>query len=488
MRHGVDCSKVRHIVGRCYDHPNDDDSAYDVDGVTYCGRCHSWLEIPPPAPRPTPDAPTPLTCSPKEGESQSQESREKLFFIDGSGNSTLTRLDAELKFNRGKKSYDSVTDSSLTYGDLRRISTFIQEEINAAQPHQPQQTVRQPAEAQQEQARQRVLAAQLQAYQRGAASQPAEAQDSDRDLAHQFLRGRKIENSEGWHTDLAEAFGTVRREAQQAMAEKVASYLETCPPQSRSQRVAAVRSLTGAVPRPEGCICSEAYGVGPEQCGKHGAVPYHHKWPTVRNKAEAAATVQPLPIEVDDSIPVNEIHMRDSAGTVHKIINVQPPQVTASNQPTLAEALEQLRQDHIFIEQQRQRMAELEAMLAQPPQDKALQRFDKAFDDAGTCDRCHKAKKTVGVLTGFAGEREYLCGDCVSEEYAQLEEKLEASQPVREDKALRELVEKVPHRWYDKLGTRHYAHLLVTDQPWTHDEQCVRCQFESLLPREGGIK
>jgi hypothetical protein len=28
-------------------------------------------------------------------------------------------------------------------------------------------------------------------------------------------------------------------------------------------------------PRPEGCICSEAYGVGPEQCGKHGAAALH---------------------------------------------------------------------------------------------------------------------------------------------------------------------------------------------------------------------
>ena len=37
--HGFTCEKAEH-VGSGYLHGEDDDSIYDVDGVTYCGRCH----------------------------------------------------------------------------------------------------------------------------------------------------------------------------------------------------------------------------------------------------------------------------------------------------------------------------------------------------------------------------------------------------------------------------------------------------------------
>ena len=40
--HGVDCVKVTHSGGG-YLHDADDDSPYDVDGVSYCGRCHHGL-------------------------------------------------------------------------------------------------------------------------------------------------------------------------------------------------------------------------------------------------------------------------------------------------------------------------------------------------------------------------------------------------------------------------------------------------------------
>ena len=49
--HGVDCPKARHL-GAGYLHGEDDDRPYDVDGVTYCGRCHGLLD------RPTHQAPT----------------------------------------------------------------------------------------------------------------------------------------------------------------------------------------------------------------------------------------------------------------------------------------------------------------------------------------------------------------------------------------------------------------------------------------------
>lgn len=41
-QHGRDCPKVAHI-GDGYLHSADDDCAYDVDGMTYCGRCHGWM-------------------------------------------------------------------------------------------------------------------------------------------------------------------------------------------------------------------------------------------------------------------------------------------------------------------------------------------------------------------------------------------------------------------------------------------------------------
>lgn len=43
--HGRDCPKVQHVGGG-YLHDADDDRPYDVDGVTYCGRCHGWMETP----------------------------------------------------------------------------------------------------------------------------------------------------------------------------------------------------------------------------------------------------------------------------------------------------------------------------------------------------------------------------------------------------------------------------------------------------------
>ena len=39
--HGVNCRKVEHDLNRSgYLHDPWDDRPYDVDGVTYCGRCH----------------------------------------------------------------------------------------------------------------------------------------------------------------------------------------------------------------------------------------------------------------------------------------------------------------------------------------------------------------------------------------------------------------------------------------------------------------
>ena len=40
--HGKTCIKALH-VGSGYLHGADDDKPYDVDHVTYCGRCHSAL-------------------------------------------------------------------------------------------------------------------------------------------------------------------------------------------------------------------------------------------------------------------------------------------------------------------------------------------------------------------------------------------------------------------------------------------------------------
>jgi len=40
--HGETCPKVSH-TGLAYLHAAEDDGPYDVDGVSYCGRCHLWL-------------------------------------------------------------------------------------------------------------------------------------------------------------------------------------------------------------------------------------------------------------------------------------------------------------------------------------------------------------------------------------------------------------------------------------------------------------
>ena len=40
--HGVNCPKIIHKSDGAL-HAADDDSPYDVDGVTYCGRCHFVL-------------------------------------------------------------------------------------------------------------------------------------------------------------------------------------------------------------------------------------------------------------------------------------------------------------------------------------------------------------------------------------------------------------------------------------------------------------
>lgn len=43
VRHGVNCQKVIHS-GSGYLHGSEDDTPYDVDGVSYCGRCHYAIE------------------------------------------------------------------------------------------------------------------------------------------------------------------------------------------------------------------------------------------------------------------------------------------------------------------------------------------------------------------------------------------------------------------------------------------------------------
>lgn len=40
--HGRDCAKAPHI-GTGHLHDAKDDRPFDVDGVTYCGRCHEYL-------------------------------------------------------------------------------------------------------------------------------------------------------------------------------------------------------------------------------------------------------------------------------------------------------------------------------------------------------------------------------------------------------------------------------------------------------------
>jgi hypothetical protein len=41
--HGVNCPQVAHTIATGYLHAPDDDRAYNVDGVNYCGRCHQAL-------------------------------------------------------------------------------------------------------------------------------------------------------------------------------------------------------------------------------------------------------------------------------------------------------------------------------------------------------------------------------------------------------------------------------------------------------------
>jgi hypothetical protein len=43
-QHGVTCRKVEHPPDADgFLHAADDDGWYDVDGLTYCGRCHEYL-------------------------------------------------------------------------------------------------------------------------------------------------------------------------------------------------------------------------------------------------------------------------------------------------------------------------------------------------------------------------------------------------------------------------------------------------------------
>lgn len=42
FRHGIDCEKVPH-TGEGYLHGENDNLPYDVDGWSYCGRCHKVL-------------------------------------------------------------------------------------------------------------------------------------------------------------------------------------------------------------------------------------------------------------------------------------------------------------------------------------------------------------------------------------------------------------------------------------------------------------
>ena len=55
-------------------------------------------------------------------------------------------------------------------------------------------------------------------------------------------------------------------------------------------------------------------------------------------------------------------------------------------------------------------------------------------DEFPGCNRCQQDNiVTVRVLTGFSGEFEYLCGDCVSKEYAQLWHEIESASSSERD-------------------------------------------------------
>lgn len=43
VRHGVNCRKAAHTKDSGYSHSEIDDGPCDVDGVSYCGRCHNCL-------------------------------------------------------------------------------------------------------------------------------------------------------------------------------------------------------------------------------------------------------------------------------------------------------------------------------------------------------------------------------------------------------------------------------------------------------------
>jgi hypothetical protein len=49
MQHGKDCEKVPH-TGDGHLHAEADDTPYDVDSTTYCGRCHAAIAYSCPAP------------------------------------------------------------------------------------------------------------------------------------------------------------------------------------------------------------------------------------------------------------------------------------------------------------------------------------------------------------------------------------------------------------------------------------------------------
>jgi hypothetical protein len=46
LEHGKDCPKVPHSPEVPYCHEVSWDGDYEIDGVSYCGRCHYWLGCP----------------------------------------------------------------------------------------------------------------------------------------------------------------------------------------------------------------------------------------------------------------------------------------------------------------------------------------------------------------------------------------------------------------------------------------------------------